>query len=50
MDKEFIVDSDNRDMFEMFCHLHPIEAYDLNMEAFLEYMYREYPQLSRDEI
>lgn len=35
---EFKVDSDNQEMFEVFCELHPVEAYDLNSKLFINYM------------
>lgn len=37
---EFIVDSDNRKMFEVFCQSHPHEAFELNKEEFLKYMHK----------
>jgi hypothetical protein len=31
------ITDDNREMFEVFCHMHPLEAYDLNSEEFIKY-------------
>ena len=35
------IDDDNREAFEVFCNLHPIEAYDLNPDEFCKY-FRSY--------
>ncbi len=48
--KEFIVNRDNREMFEVFAELHPVEAYDLNRIAFYRYMKKKMPLLSRKTI
>jgi len=47
---EFIVDRDNREMFEIFAEFHPVEAYDLNRLAFYKFMKKKMPLLSRKTI
>lgn len=37
MENKFVVDPDNQEMFEVFCDLHPVEAFDLNKEKFCDY-------------
>jgi len=39
--ESFIVTDTNREMFEVFCRLHPHEAYELNSIAFCEFMRKE---------
>jgi hypothetical protein len=41
MGAKMIIDNDNREMFEVFCNLHPIEAYHLNPKEFCKY-YRSF--------
>lgn len=47
---DFIADNDNREMFEVFAELHPIEAYDLNRLAFYKFMKKKAPLLSRKQV
>ena len=35
------IDDDNREMFEVFCQIHPHEAYDLNSDEFMKYMKKQ---------
>ena len=44
------INDDNREMFEVFAELHPIEAYDLDRKAFYKFMKRKMPVLSRRTI
>lgn len=47
---EFVIDDDNRKMFETFAYLHPVEAYDLNKEEFYRYIKKTHPILKRKHI
>ena len=40
------IDKDNREMFEVFAQLHPVEAYDLDKKEFYRYMKKTHPELS----
>lgn len=44
------IDDNNREMFEVFAELHPVEAYDLNRKEFYRYMKKEFPCLNRKHI
>ena len=44
------INDDNREMFEVFAYLHPIEAYDLDRKAFYRYMKRTMPLLKKKDI
>lgn len=44
------INYDNREMFEVFAELHPIEAYDLDAKAFYKFMKKKMPMLSRKTI
>ena len=46
----FIVDTNNEEMFAVFCRLHPHEAFDLNKDAFLKYMRKEGYDIDNDGI
>jgi hypothetical protein len=48
--KEFIVDDENREMFKVFCSLHPHEAYELNPEAFIAHCKDLNPDATEEEI
>jgi hypothetical protein len=37
----FVIDKNNKEMFEVFCRIHPHEAFGLNKNAFLKYMRKE---------
>jgi hypothetical protein len=47
---EFKVDSENKEMFEVFCRIHPHEAFDLNPDAFCDYMHAEGYVLTKEQI
>jgi len=34
---EFIINENNRQAYEVFCNLHPVEAYYLNKQMFCDY-------------
>ena len=44
------ITDDNREMFEVFAELHPVEAYDLDRKAFYKFMKKRMPVLSRKHI
>jgi len=44
------ITDDNREMFEVFAELHPVEAYDLDQKAFYKFMKKRMPVLSRKHI
>jgi len=44
------ITNDNREMFEVFAELHPIEAYDLDTKAFYKFMKKKMPVLSKKTI
>jgi len=44
------ITDNNREMFEVFAKLHPIEAYDLDRKAFYKFMKKKMPALSRKTI
>jgi hypothetical protein len=46
---EMIIDSENQEMFEVFCELHPHEAFDLNKEAFCNFMRKQIDSLIDNE-
>jgi hypothetical protein len=48
--EEFIIDKDNQEAFEIFANLHPVEAFDLNREKFLEYAKKRVPGVTDDII
>lgn len=50
MNELYKISNDNREMFEVFCYLHPHEAYELNPKEFMKYMKKEYPTLEDDTI
>ncbi len=35
------ITNDNREMFEVFCQMHPHEAFELNKDEFIKYMRKE---------
>lgn len=45
-----VIDKDNLEMFEVFCEMHPHEAYDLDKEKFCDYMQKEGHELTNEEI
>ena len=45
-----VIDSDNRKMFEVFCDLHPIEAYYLHPKGFCDYVKKQNPYMSVEDI
>ncbi len=50
-DIEFPITDDNIEMFEVFCRLHPHEAFDLNNEKFCDFMRKEInSQMDNEEI
>jgi len=44
------ITNDNREMFEVFCQIHPHEAYELNKDEFMKYTYKEHEQLTAEEV
>jgi hypothetical protein len=49
--QKFIVDNENLEMFEVFCELHPHEAFDLNKEKFCDFMRKQInSQMDNEEI
>lgn len=46
---EFVIDANNQEMFEVFCELHPHEAFDLNKEKFCDFMRRQINSQMDDE-
>lgn len=42
------ITNDNREMFEVFCQIHPHEAYELNKDEFMKYTYKEHEQYRND--
>ena len=50
MDNQMVIDKDNQEMFEVFCRLHPIEAYHLNPEKFCSYVRQEFPPMTDKDI
>ena len=50
MEEVFVVDPDNQEMFEVFCDLHPVEAFDLNKEKFIEYVKKRVPGIFDEQI
>ena len=48
MKDKFIINSENQEMFEVFCKLHPIEAFGLNKVKFCDFMRKEYGEIMDD--
>ena len=44
------ITDNNREMFDVFAELHPVEAYDLDRKAFYKFMKKKMPVLSRKTI
>ena len=44
------ITDDNREMFDVFAELHPVEAYDLDRKAFYKFMKNKMPVLSKKAI
>lgn len=44
------VTDENRDMFEVFCQMHPHEAYNGNKDEFIRYAKKINPELSEESI
>lgn len=44
------ITDDNREMFEVFCNMHPHEAYELNPDELIKYMHKEHEQLTAEEV
>ena len=48
---ETIIDKDNLEMFEVFCEMHPHEAFDLDKERFCDFMRKMInSQMNNEEI
>lgn len=46
MKEQFIVDDNNKDMFDVFCNMHPHESYELNPQAFIRHCKEVNPYLT----
>ena len=44
------ITDNNREMFDVFAELHPVEAYDLDRKAFYKFMKNKMPVLSKKAI
>ena len=48
MKDKFIINSENQEMFEVFCKLHPIEAFGFDKQKFCDFMRKEYGEIMDD--
>lgn len=44
------ITDENREMFDMFCNLHPHEAYELNPKEFIRHCKELNPDVTEEEI